>query len=124
MRLILKKYKNHPESDELELLRSKVLIDLFKLNEAEEKVNKLIRKKSKIINDARMAKVQILIRKKNMDEALKIFKPIEGKVKRGREYHDVLLYFAFYSDNINVREEYSNLQSPQFRGIICLKLTI
>ena len=42
---ILIKYKNSPESDELELLKSKVLIDLFKLKEAEEKVNSFMMQK-------------------------------------------------------------------------------
>ena len=105
---ILIKYKNSPESDELELLKSKVLIDLFKLKEAEEKVNKLITKKSKLIHDAKMVKVQIFIYKKKINDAHAIFAPIEGKVKRGKNYFNTLLYFALYLKDINLREKYAN----------------
>ena len=45
---ILKKYKNSSESDELELLKCKVLLDLSKLEEADEKADKLIKKKSNL----------------------------------------------------------------------------
>lgn len=104
---LLNKYKNSQKKDELELLKSKVHIDLLEFDKAEQKINKLIKKNSKLTIDAKMAKVQILFLKKNVNEALNIFKQIENKLKRNEDFLNAILFFAISSDKPDIREKYS-----------------
>lgn len=104
---LLKKYDNAVSSDEAELLKSKLLIEMSKLNEAEEKIDRLIREGSPVINGARLAKVLVLIYRQKPDQALVIFKEIEEKIKPGVELFSVYLYYALYSQDSTVMEEYA-----------------
>jgi len=94
---LLKKYENNPSTDKIEILRSKVLlnlsqIDKSKLKKAEEKINTLINKKSRYITEAKKVKVQILFTKRNTEKALKLFKEIEPKLKRDEDLFMAYLY--------------------------------
>lgn len=104
---LLKKYDSAVSSDEAELLKSKLLLEMSKLKEAEEKIDRLIRDESRVINEARLAKVQVLIYRQNPGEALPILKEIEEKVKPGLELFSAYLYFALYSPDSSVTEEYA-----------------
>ncbi len=105
---LLKKYDKAVSSDEAELLKSKLLVEISRFKEAEEKIDYLIDKESDLINEAKLVKVQSLIYQQNSDEALKILKSIEKKIKPGLELLSVYLYFALYSQDNNVVEEYAN----------------
>ena len=105
---LLKKYDKAVSSDEAELLKSKLLVEISKFKEAEEKIDYLIDKESSIINEAKLVKVHSLIYQQNPGEALKILKSIEKKIKPGLELLSVYLYFALYSQDNKVTEEYAN----------------
>jgi len=110
---LLKKYENNPSTDKIEILRSKVLlnlsqIDKSKLKKAEEKINTLIDKKSNYITEAKKVKVQILFTKKNTEQALKLFKEIEPKLKRDEDLFMAYLYFTFMSDDLKTVNEFAS----------------
>lgn len=110
---LLKKYENIPSNDKIEILRSKVLlnlsqIDKSKLKKTEEKINTLINKKSRYIIEAKKVKVQILFTKRNTEEALKLFKEIEPKLKRDEDLFMAYLYFTFMSDDLKIINEFSS----------------
>lgn len=110
---LLKKYENSPSNDKIEILRSKVLlnlsqIDKSKLKEVEEKINTLINKKSRYIIEAKKVKVQILFTKRNTEGALKIFREIEPKLKRDEDLFMAYLYFTFMSDDLKIINEFSS----------------
>lgn len=110
---LLKKYENNPSTDKIEILRSKVLlnlsqIDKSKLKKAEEKINTLINKKSRYITEAKKVKVQILFTKRNTEKALKLFKEIEPKLKRDEDLFMAYLYFTFMSDDLKTVNEFAS----------------
>lgn len=110
---LLKKYENIPSNDKIEILRSKVLlnlsqIDKSKLKKTEEKINTLINKKSRYIIEAKKVKVQILFTKRNTEEALKLFREIEPKLKRDEDLFMAYLYFTFISDDLKIINEFSS----------------
>lgn len=111
---LLKKYDNTTSSNEAELLKSKLLIKIAKYDEAEKKIDRLIRSRSRLVNDARLAKAQILIYRGKTGEALRTLKEIEGKLKPGPELLSLYLYFALYSQDRDTLEEYAQkfLGSP------------
>ena len=77
--------------------------------------DRLIAEESGLLHEAKMVKVQILIYRRQPDEALKIFKTIEDKIEPGLELSSVYLYLALYSTDGRVTEEYGRkfLNSPQ-----------
>lgn len=103
---LLKKYAKVVNTDDSELLKGKVLIEVSRFKEAGEKIDYLIDKKSSLINEAKMAKVQILIYQQKPDEAHEILKTIEGKVKPGLDLLSIYLYFVLYSQDNEIVEEY------------------
>ena len=115
---LLKKYDDALSSDEAELLKSKLLIEMSKLAEAEEKIDRLIKIDSRVKNEAGLAKARVLIYRKEPGEALAVLKEVEGKVKPGLELFSIYLYFALYSPDVDVMEEYARkfLNSREIPG--------
>jgi len=105
---LLKKHENSPAIDEIEILRSKVLLQNSKVDEAEKKIDAVINNNSKSIDDAKMVKVQILLLKREIQEAYQIFKEVETKMERGEDLFGAYFYFSLFSEDLKVREEYSN----------------
>jgi thiol-disulfide isomerase/thioredoxin len=111
---LLKKYGNQVSSDPAELLKSKLYIECSRFDEAELIINQLIDDDSSLINDAKMAKVQILIYREKPDEALLLLREIQDNVQPGLELLSAYLYFALYSKDPGLSEEYGHkfLDSP------------
>lgn len=105
---LLKKHENSPAIDEIEILRSKALLHLSKVDEAERKIDNLIKNHSEFIDDAKMVKVQILFLQRKTAEAYNIFKEIEAKVKRDEDLFNAYFYFSLFAEDLQVREEYAN----------------
>jgi thiol-disulfide isomerase/thioredoxin len=105
---LLKKHENSPAVDEIEILRGKVLLQLSKVDEAEKKIDTVIKNNSTFIDDAKMVKVQILFLKRDINEAYEIFKEIEAKMERGEDLFSAYLYFSLFAEDLQVREDYSN----------------
>ncbi len=105
---LLKKYEKSPAIEEIEILRSKILLKVKNLEEAEKKIDALIATNPELMAEAKMVKVQILFEKKKYDEAYNIFKAIEPLVK---DINDLLdAYYNIGSEHADnkVKEEYSN----------------
>jgi thiol-disulfide isomerase/thioredoxin/predicted negative regulator of RcsB-dependent stress response len=105
--LLLDKYSKENATDQMELIRSKVLIDLYRLDEALVKLEGIIAKNSDSVHLALFQKVRVMQQTKRVDEAVPIFKEIEEKLEKNTKYFDVLLNFAFDASEITEREKYS-----------------
>lgn len=104
---LLEKYRDAKESDELELTRARVLIDLKRYTDAENKIDALIAKNSPLSDEAKFEKVRILLGNNKLEEALALFKEIEPNLKPGKNYYDALFSFAFNAQKEEDREKYS-----------------
>ncbi|MCP5108161.1 MAG: TlpA family protein disulfide reductase, partial [bacterium] len=104
---LLKKYDKAVSGDGAELLKSKVLMEAGKYGEAEKKAAGLIAKESDVMNEAKLVKVQLLVYGRKPEEALNLFKTIEKDLKPGLDQLSIYLYFALYSPDIQVMEEYA-----------------
>jgi thiol-disulfide isomerase/thioredoxin len=104
---LLKKYEKSPAVEEIEIIRSRLLLGLKKSDEAEKKIDKVLAKKPGLITEAKMVKVNILLQKKQYSEAHNIFKEIEPQVKDPND-----LFYAYYllgiehEDN-KIKEDYA-----------------
>ncbi|MCX6584264.1 MAG: redoxin domain-containing protein [Candidatus Aminicenantes bacterium] len=112
---LLKKYEKSPAIEEIEILRSKILLKVKNLDEAEKKIAALIATNPGLMTEAKMVKVQILFEKKKYDEAYDIFKAIESQVKDINDLLDAYYNIGSEHSDNQVKEEYSNkfLNSPQ-----------
>lgn len=104
---LLGKYKDKTSSDALELLKSKLLIEISRFNDANQKIDELINKKSDLTVEAKMAKVQLFIGSGEPDPALKLFKEIEPQLKEDYQRFLGWLYVSLYSQDLGEREAYS-----------------
>ncbi len=91
----------------LELLRSQVLLDLSRYNEALEKLNPIIAAKANLSSEAQFLKVRVLMEQEKIDEALPLFREIENKVQPGEDFYVVWFNLAYGSKDAKVKEEYS-----------------
>lgn len=104
---LLKKFEKSPSIEEIEILRSSVLLQLEKLDEAEKKIDDVLAGKPDLINEAKMVKVKILFEREKFSEGYDIFKEIESEIK---DLDD--LFLAYYTlgsehEDNNVKKEYS-----------------
>jgi thiol-disulfide isomerase/thioredoxin len=104
---LLKKYEESPATEEIEILRSKVLLGLEKFDDAEKIIDALIAKNPEKITDAQMVKVKILIGKKKHDDAFSIFKEIEPKITDQDDLFYAYYQFGTEHGDCKTREEYA-----------------
>ena len=113
---ILRDHEKSPRSDELDLLRSKILIELGRIPDAERTIEQLSLSRADLQLEARLQKVIIhLVRGRNTD-ALDLFREIEPKIKKDKQFFNMILALAFGSPEARDREEYS-LKFLAFRDI-------
>ncbi|MCP4217429.1 MAG: TlpA family protein disulfide reductase [bacterium] len=104
---LLKNYRKGISGKASQLLLGKLLVRLGLFNEAQKEIAGLLEKKSDYTADARFLEIQILIYRKENDEALRLFKELEPKLKPGPELYSAYLYFSLYPDKSHIRAEYS-----------------
>ena len=104
---LLEKYKSGSFNEASEIVRAKILINLGNIPEALEKIDKVISKDGKLVNDAKMVKVQLLSIERKYEDALSLFRTIESKVERNSDLFNAFTTFAFYSKLPEVKKEYS-----------------
>lgn len=119
---LLKKYAESPDIDGIEILRSKILVilwdlerpkdkkaerDMKKLEDAEKKIDEIIADKPDLINEAKMVKVNILIKKKKYNEAYDIFKDIEPEITDADDLFNAYFYTALLHTDNKIKKEYS-----------------
>ena len=103
---LLMKYQKLNASEPVELIRAKILIKLGKFTEAEKKVDKIIKNKSKWYNDAMFTKVHIYFSQMKVDKALTIFRKIEKNLKKGYDLYQAYQFFAMVAKKKTDKIEY------------------
>ena len=111
---LLAEFEKSPSIEDIEILRSKVLLNLEKLDEAEQKIDAVLAKNPASLIDAKMTKVKILLKKKNYAEAYNVFKEIESQVKDPFDLFHAYYYIGSSHEDPKVKEEYAKkfLTSP------------
>ncbi|NIM12569.1 MAG: redoxin domain-containing protein [Candidatus Aminicenantes bacterium] len=104
---LLKQFEKSPAIEEIEILRSKLLLGLEKLDEAEKKIDRVLAKKPDLIAQAKMVKVRILIERKKYGEAYDIFKDIESQITDLYDLFEAYYYLGSVHEDDKVKEEYS-----------------
>jgi thiol-disulfide isomerase/thioredoxin len=107
LKSLLEKFEKMTLTDELELLKGKLLFDLNNTDEAAKIFEKLVKKQSPVTNRAKFEKVRLLIRNNEIEKALPWFREVEDSVKKDNNYFWVLLEFAFSVKENKDKEEYS-----------------
>jgi thiol-disulfide isomerase/thioredoxin len=104
---LLRKNENRAISDQLDLLRSKIMIEIGRFDDAEKIIDRLSTIKSKLALEAKLQKVIIhLIRRRSAD-ALALFEEIEPQIKKDAQFYNIYLALAHSGPEAKVREEYS-----------------
>ncbi len=94
--LLSKINKESKPSNEVLLIKGKILLQLRKNKEALELFENIIKKNPKDV-DAKFGKVKALLSMRKVDEALKLFESIEAKLKKDNDYLMACGYFAYRS---------------------------
>lgn len=104
---LLKKYEKSPSIEEIEILRTRLLLGLKKIDEAEKKIDKVLAKEPDLITEAKMVKVKILLQKQQYSEAYDIFKEIEPQVKDPHDLYQTYYYLASEHEDNKIKEAYA-----------------
>ncbi len=104
---LLSQYSQSTPSDQLQLVRSKVMISLNQDDQAIQRLDELIKNNSPLADQAKFQKVIALQQKNEFNQALDVFTDIQNKVEKDSSYYEVLINFAFESEKPEVRKSYS-----------------
>lgn len=104
---LLARHAADPAGDALELLRARILIDLKKYPEAENKLNTLLAGKGPLRSEAQLFRAKILIETDKIALAVPLFKQVEAKLSRSTDFFDVWMALAMDAPDDMVKREYS-----------------
>jgi thiol-disulfide isomerase/thioredoxin/Flp pilus assembly protein TadD len=104
---LLKKYEESPAIEEIEILRSKALLQLGELDKAEAKIDGVLAEGPENVSEAKMVKVNILIKREKYSEAYTIFKDIETEIKDPDDLYNAYYYIGQEYDDNKVKKDYS-----------------
>lgn len=103
---LLRKFDKEISSDEGELLKCKLLMEISRYKDASQKLDDLINRKSSVMVEAGMVKVQLLLHSGEIGKAVSLLNEIEKGVKKGSELYNVWLYLALHSTDEKIIKEY------------------
>jgi len=104
---LLAQHAADPASDQVELLRARILIDLQKYPEAESKLDALLVKKSLLQAESQLFKAKILTETEKVALAVPLFKQAEAKLPRTTDFFEVAIALAMEAPDDQVKREYS-----------------
>ncbi len=104
---ILEKYKDSAKSEGFDILRAKIYVKTGSFDNADLLADEVIAAEGKMVDEARMVKVQALFGKKDVDGAYKVFSAIEKNPERGEDYYSALMNFAFESSDSSIRKTFT-----------------
>jgi thiol-disulfide isomerase/thioredoxin len=112
---LLKEYENGADSDALNLVRSKIMIEVGRLHDAENIIDSLSGGKSGIASEAKLQKVMLHLIRGRYALAVALLKEIEPDLKKDSQFYTICLALAFSPADSAVREEYSLkiIESPE-----------
>jgi thiol-disulfide isomerase/thioredoxin len=113
---LLDKYQDAQTSDQLELVKSQILIELKEYHQASLKLDKIIANHTKLSDQAIYHKVRVMQSTDDMGEALKLFRKIEHKLSFTEQTAEVYINFAFESPGREDRAGFSQnlLDTPDW----------
>jgi hypothetical protein len=100
---LLREKENIAGSDQLDLLRSKIMIEIGRLTDAEKIIDRLNLAEAKLAVEAKLQKVIIHLLRRRAADALAVFKEIEAKVKKDTPFFNIYLALAFSSPEPEIR---------------------
>lgn len=103
---LLAKHASDPADDAVELLRSRILINLKKYPEADAKLAALVAKNNSLQDQARLYQAKILTETEKIGAAVPLFKQVEARVERSDDFFAVAVALAFEAPDDEVRKEY------------------
>ena len=104
---LLKENENSGESDDLDLLRSKIMIEIGRFKDAEKIIDRLCGSKTSLAGEAKLQKVILhLIHRRNV-QAVDLFREIEPGSRKDTQFYNICLALAFSNPEAAIREEYS-----------------
>lgn len=104
---LLKENEDGAESDDLDLLRSKIMIEIGRFDDAEKIIDRLSASTAPRAAEAKLQKVILhLIRRRNAP-AVALLREIEPGIKKDTQFYNICLALAFSSPDAAIREEYS-----------------
>ncbi|MCX6555361.1 MAG: TlpA disulfide reductase family protein [Candidatus Aminicenantes bacterium] len=104
---LLQEKEGRAGSDQLDLLRSKIKIEVGRFDDAEKIIDRLSQARSELALEAKLQKVIINLIRRRSTDAQNLFREIEPRLKKDTQFFDIYLAFAFSSPQRAVREEYS-----------------
>ncbi len=112
---LLVKYKDSSKSEAIDIIKAKLFLKTENLENSEILIDEVISEDGKLLDEAKMVKVQILISKKKVDDAYSVFSEIESSENKGQDYYSALMNFAFEASDKSVRKKYSQelIDAPQ-----------
>ncbi|MFH2107137.1 MAG: TlpA disulfide reductase family protein [Chrysiogenia bacterium] len=115
LEVLLKKNENSAASDDLDLLRSKIMIEIGRFDDAEKIIDRLSGSKTYLGAEAKLQKVILNLIRRRHAPAVALFREIEPGIKRDMQFYNICLALAFSNPEAAVREEYSLklIQTPE-----------
>ena len=112
---LLVKYKDSSKSEAIDIIKAKLFLKTENLENSEKLIDDVISEDGKLLDEAKMVKVQILISRKKVDDAYSVFNEIESSENKGLDYYSALMNFAFEASDKSVRKKYSQelIDAPQ-----------
>lgn len=104
---LLKENEESSGSDDLDLLRSKIMIEVGRFDDAEKIVDRLSGSKESRGAEARLQKVILHLIRRHYAPAVALFREIEPGVKKDTQFYKICLALAFSSPDPALREEFS-----------------
>jgi len=94
-------------SDPMDLVRSKIMIEVGRFDDAEKIIDRLMAGNTAIGAEAKLQKVTLHLIRRNHAEAARLFREIEPLIARDAQFYNILLAMAFSHPDIAAREEFS-----------------
>ncbi len=107
LEVLLKKNENSAASDDLDLLRSKIMIEIGRFEDAEKIIDRLSDSKMYLAAEAKLQKVILNLIRRRHAPAVALFREIEPGIKKDMQFYNICLALAFSNPDAAVREEYS-----------------
>ncbi|MCJ7525352.1 MAG: TlpA family protein disulfide reductase [Candidatus Aminicenantes bacterium] len=115
LEVLLKKNENSTASDDLDLLRSKIMIEIGRFDDAEKIIDRLSGGKTYLTAEAKLQKVILNLIRRRHTQAVALFRELEPGIKKDMQFYNICLALAFSNPEAAVREEYSLklIQTPE-----------
>ncbi len=104
---LLAENKSNSASDGLDLMRSKILIEVGRFDDAEKIVDRLEEGKTGIATEAKLQKVILHLIHRRYVQSVELLREIESRIDKNDQFFNICLALAFSHPDTPVREEFS-----------------